>query len=120
MGVDIQRSFYLVLSWNKAGWYQLHQFSLRLADPKSLTWTCPISGKMRQDELSRRIVGQDSTGSLFEWYGESGGQLKYYPFAKDAIWASDRFRLEPLKDIESGILAKAAAYFPDFWNAALD
>jgi hypothetical protein len=55
-------------------------------------------------------------GSLFEWYGESGGQLKYYPFSKDAIWSSERFKLEPLnKNIEYGILAKVASYLPKQW-----
>lgn len=34
--VDLAGSSYLALSWNKAGLYQLHQFSLRLPDPKRL------------------------------------------------------------------------------------
>ena len=53
-----------------------------------------------------------------EWYGGSGGQLKFYPFAKDARWQSERFMLEPLLDVEHGILAKAAAYFPKQWATA--
>jgi hypothetical protein len=35
--VDLSESSYLVLSWNKAGLYQLHQFSLSLPDANSLT-----------------------------------------------------------------------------------
>ena len=36
-------------------------------------------------------------GSLaFEWYLHSGGQLKYYPLAKNAKWHSELFELEPL------------------------
>jgi hypothetical protein len=112
--VDLSKSYFLVLSWNKAGWYQLHQFPLELPDPESLEWYCPLSTKTQ--ELSRRVVGNDEFGTLFEWYGESGGQLKYYPLANHAIWSSERFRLEPLGDVQHGIIAKAAAYFPEQWQ----
>lgn len=54
---------------------------------------------------------------LFEWYGDSGGQFKYYPSVSDALWISEKFRLEPLDNaVELGIEAKAAAYFPDKWD----
>ena len=62
-----------------------------------------------------------TAGRVFEWYGQSGGQLKYYPLADTATWASARFRLEPLPDdLPHGILAKAQAYFPQLWPAADD
>ena len=32
--IDISKSFYLVLSWDRKGSYQLHQFALDLPDPK--------------------------------------------------------------------------------------
>jgi hypothetical protein len=108
--VDLVASSYLVLSWNKAGWYQLHWFPLRLPDPKTLNWHFPTPG---------HLSGDDDRGTLFEWYGESGGQLKYYPLSDTALWISGRFRLEPLpSDLEHGILAKVAAYFPDLWAEA--
>jgi hypothetical protein len=67
--------------------------------------------------LLNLCVGRDNIGVLFEWYGESGGQLKYYPFASNAKWASVPFQLEPLPDAEGyGILAKASAYFPQLWE----
>jgi len=116
--VDLTKSSYLVLSWNKAGWYQLHQFPLAFPDPSSLVWYSPTKFVKGSEKISRRIIGNDSEGTLFEWYGESGGQLKYYPFESASIWKSDRFRLEPLGDIEHGILAKAAAYFPEQWKFA--
>jgi hypothetical protein len=116
--LDLSRSSYLVLSWNKAGWYQLHQFPLKFPSPGSLKWYCPTKLVNNTLELSRRINGDDEYGPLFEWYGESGGQLKYYPFASTALWSSNRFRLEPLENSEHGIIQKAAAYFPELWNQA--
>ena len=116
--VDLSSSYYLVLSWSKQGWYQLHQFNLSISDIDKIKWYFPaVSNKSKI--LARRLNGDDATGSLFEWYGESGGQLKYYPLAKNAVWASERFQLEPLrKNVEYGILEKVAAYFPDLWANA--
>ena len=118
--VDVEKSSFLVLSYNKKGWYQLHQFPLVLPDPNSLSWEFTSSlGKNARD--SRRLAGRDGIGVLFEWYGESGGQLKYYPFASNAKWASPQFQLESLPDTEGyGILAKARAYFPRLWQEAWD
>jgi len=116
--VDLSGSSYLALSWSKSGWYQLHQFALRLPNPKHLQWYFPSVTKRDRKAVARRLNGDDSSGTLFEWYGESGGQLKFYPLAKTAIWSSDRFRLEPLENIEHGILAKVAAYFPQLWAKA--
>lgn len=113
--IDVTRSCYLVLSWNRSGLYQLHQFPLRLFDPKEITWHFPevVRGGVRGD--ARRLIGADASGTLIEWYGESGGQLKYYPFEKDATWRSERFRLEPLPDAIHGVIHKAAAYYPRLW-----
>ncbi len=111
--VDLHGSSYLVLSWNQTGWYQLHQFPIFLPTPAPLQWFFPTTGRRR------RLRGDDEHGNLFEWYGESGGQLKYYPLAKNAIWNSGRFQLEPLrKNIEHGILTKVKAYFPELWEIA--
>ncbi len=113
--VNLAKSSYLVLSWNRAGYYQLHQFSLNMPDPHELNWSFPTK---RSGEAGRRIIGADATGTLFEWYGESGGQLKYYPLASSALWASEIFQLEPLRGTDYGILNKAAAYFPEKWLEA--
>jgi len=115
--VDLSKSSYLVLSWNRSKLYQLHQFPVVHANPDSLSWHFPTN---KSGGAGRRLVGSDSTGTLFEWYGESGGQLKYYPSANEAIWASDQFELEPLGDIEYGVLKKAAAYFPRKWADACE
>lgn len=113
--VDLAGSSYLVLSWNQTGFYQLHQFPLTMPNPRSLHWHFPTR---KGGGEGRRLAGDDGSGTLFEWYGESGGQLKYYPRASGALWASDKFQLEPLGDIEYGIVKKAAAYFPEKWAEA--
>jgi hypothetical protein len=110
--VNLEKSSYLVLSWNRAKHYQLHQFPLAIPDASALSWHFPAG---TGGGGGRRLAGLDETGVLFEWYGESGGQLKYYPLASSAIWASAIFTLEPLGAMEYGILKKAAAYFPEEW-----
>ncbi len=119
--IDLSKSFYLVLQWDKSGLYQLFQYSIHLPDPKELKWHFPPkTGKNGEEESSLRLAGEDSFGSLFEWYGDTGGQLKYYPLTEDALWKSDKFRLEPLPTLESleyGIIAKAKTYFPRQWSS---
>ena len=109
--VALEASSYLVLSWSNKGFYQLFQFKIDFPPTKALRWSFPNGNKG-----GRCLRGEDKDGILIEWYGESGGQLKYYPLAKNALWASDRFRLEPLRDIKHGILNKVALYFPDLWS----
>ncbi len=116
--VDLTKSFYLALSWNKQGEYQLFQFPLSLPKPENLEWDFPVVQVSEGKKTGRRLRGRDSEGVIFEWYGESGAQLKYYPRVVDAIWRSDIFTLEPLPEENSskyGVLAKARAYFPKRW-----
>jgi hypothetical protein len=117
--VDLSRSLYLALSWNPQGEYRLFKFALTLPDPATLRWDFPSVKIRGEEQQCRRLRGQDEAGTLFEWYGESGGQLKYYPLVKDALWHSEVFRLEPLPENWSekhGILAKAKDYFPRLWG----
>ncbi|RME45597.1 MAG: hypothetical protein D6796_10240 [Caldilineae bacterium] len=109
--VDVSQSFYLLLQWHRrSGRYQLFQFPVHLPDPKTLSWK--VEG--------RRLVGCDDSGVIVEWYGHSGGQLKYYPFADKAIWASAVFRLEPLpkSELGYGLKRRVLEYFPDLWQRA--
>lgn len=116
--LNLAGSSYLVLSWSNKGLYQLHQFSLQLPNPEELFWYFPVKTVKGVEKPAERIVGDDAEGSVFEWYGESGGQLKYYPKASSAIWQSEPFRLEPLPNIGHSILAKVAAYYPEPWQNA--
>jgi transcriptional regulator with XRE-family HTH domain len=115
--VDLAHSYYLALSWSRKGDYQLHQFKLALPGAETLQWSCPMS-KATPPRQSQRIIGEDTNGILYEWHGESGGQLKYYPSASDAIWHSEVFQLERLPPIEHGLMTKVATYFPDQWRWA--
>ena len=115
--LDLSQSSYLVLSWNTLEHYQLHQFSLTLPNPEDLTWYFPTNKTKDGETAARHINGDDADGRVFEWYGESGGQLKYYPKAAAALWQSEVFTLEPLPDIEHGVLAKTASYFPALWQS---
>ncbi|GAB4581369.1 MAG: hypothetical protein Fur0022_41160 [Anaerolineales bacterium] len=115
MGVklDLEASFYLALLWNGKGYYQLFQFPLVLPKPENLYWHFPLD---KQGTPGRHLRGEDQHGKLFEWYGESGGQLKYYPRVSQAVWKSEPFQLEPLpQNIPDGILSKVQNYFPEQW-----
>jgi hypothetical protein len=114
--IDISKSSYLVLSYNNRGLYQLHQFSLHLPNPNTLKWYFPTIVKKGIQEPANHLRGLDDYGAVFEWYGESGGQLKYYPRATDAIWRSEPFKLEPIEQENFGLLRKAEAYFPQAWG----
>ena len=115
--IDLNQSFYLVLLWDQNAKYQLFQLPLALPEPDNLQWSCHITRRNDGTETTR-LVGETPAGKLYEWYGESGGQFKYYPPVSSAIWVSDVFQLEPLPEtIESGLIAKASAYFPQQWAA---
>lgn len=125
--IDLDESSYLVLSWNRRGGYQLHQFPIYLPDPNGLMWDFPNVARRRKgtaqtengEQEGRRVRGQDTSGIIFEWYGESGAQLKYYPRSEEATWSSPIFQLEPLPLPPSayGLLARVKQYFPKQWEA---
>jgi hypothetical protein len=118
--VDLSRSFFLTLSWDlRSGQYQLHQFRHILPDSNVLTWSFPDSFRKGEHIPGRRLVGFYQNHKLLERYGQSGGQLKYYPLTKDAIWQSELFTLEPLLDNDASkniLLAKIQSYFPGLWE----
>lgn len=103
--VDVSRSSYVHLvhdpSWK---YWRILWFSLGLLEPIGLTWG--YSGA--------RIFGKTPEGhTLWEWYGRSGGQLKWYPRIADAVWDSGYFELE---HASAGTLAeKAQQMYPDLW-----
>lgn len=117
--IDLKRSYYLALSWNKSGEYQLFKFPLTLPDPEMLSWDFPVNEKRGKRNNGRRLRGSDERGTVLEWYGESGGQLKYYPMVSSALWKSKIFNLEPLPlgwEQKHGITKKAKDYFPEKWS----
>jgi hypothetical protein len=86
-----------------------------LPDPTSLTWT--VREAKGGDENRGTLIGTKDGKVVIEWYGISGGQLKYYPTIADVIWQSEQFSLEPIPDSESGygLIQKARTYFPEKW-----
>jgi len=61
--IDTTRSFFLTLQWDKtSGLYQLFQYPIDLPDPMQLDWR--VEG--------RTLIGLDTNGTLFEWYGLAG------------------------------------------------
>ena len=114
--VDLSGSCYLTLMWNQSGDYQLHQFPIDLPDPANVTWYCPLIRRRGVLQAGNAICGNDNNGRVFEWYGQSGGQLKYYPKQSDALWQSEAFQLEPLPlNTPHGLISKAEAYYPHLW-----
>lgn len=117
--VDLRGSYYYALQWSpKSLTYQLFQFPMALPKPKSLKWYCPPSRVRRGiDSQARCVRADDDSGLVIEWYGQSGGQLKYYPPVSTAIWASPPFKLEPLPaDVPHAVWGKITQYFPRAWK----
>ena len=113
--VDTARSCYLALMWHQSTVrYQLFKFPLMLPDPSELNWYFTTLGK-------GHLNGDDSSGGrVFEWYGESGGQLKYYPLSSGATWKSPAFYLEQLPtEANRPLSEKAQSYFPELWLEAV-
>ena len=114
--VDLEGSCYLTLMWDARGEYKLHQFNINLPDPNDLDWNCPLVTRKGAQEIGNHISASDEHGTIFEWYGQSGGQLKYYPHVDNSIWASDTFTLESLPpNTPHGLLSKARQYYPEQW-----
>ncbi len=127
--VDVTRSSYLVLSWqepktgrgakigqNSPATYQLHRFPVTLPNPATLQWSFPSKRSRQQDIEAGRLVGRDQSGTVLEWYGESGGQLKYYPAVSEATWRSDEFQMEPISQTSIGLRNKVRLLFPQQWQ----
>lgn len=117
--IDLTGSYYYALQWSpKSLTYQLFQFPMVLAEAKTLRWHCaPARVREGRESPPRCVRADDDGGLLVEWYGESGGQLKYYPPISTAVWASVPFKLEPLPaDVPHAVLAKVVQYFPQAWK----
>ena len=106
--LDINNSCYFCISLSQPSdivetRYQVHTFSLSY--PKDLIWRYR-SGKC--------LSGYDPAASdeaVIDWYALSGGQLKYYPRARDSRFSSPVFTL--LKPNPISILGRAKEYFPE-------
>lgn len=115
--VNMEKSFYLTCLYDgKKGLYQLFALPFLLPDAASLVWE--IRESKEKDENKGTLIAKKDDKVIIEWYGTSGGQLKYYPTEDDVIWKSNEFKLEPIPNIESGygLKQKAKLYFPNKWK----
>lgn len=86
--LNIDQSKYVCLSYSNYNegqdrLYIVHSFSLKY--PKNIRW---------EYSAKRCLSGFDQLGDkIIDWYALSGGQLKFYPLFKDAVWKSDIFSL---------------------------
>ena len=113
--IDVANSCYLVLTHDKT-WqhWRLFWFGIDVLDPDPavLHWTYVPD---RKTGNGGRLMAIDSEGTKWwDWYGWSGGQLKYYPPIDSAIWDSGFFKLETPSQPESPT-DRARRYFPDLW-----
>lgn len=108
--IDLDKSVHLTISYRKEKSlepvYQLHTFELDF--PEGIQW---------KYKSARCLAGYDPIAPnevLFDWYGLSGGQLKYYPKANLARFCSTQFQL--IKADCISISQKAKLYWPDIWG----
>ena len=89
--VDLDKSFYLVLSWSPTGLYQLHLFSLSLPDPKQLRWHTPtkqVKGQAKGVlQVSRRVIGNDDGGDGIRVVWDVRRAVKILPSRQFSIMA---------------------------------
>jgi hypothetical protein len=105
--LDLDTSNYFCLSYSQQSnpddrEYQVHIFPLSY--PKGIHW---------EFTSARCLRGYDPDypgETLLDWYGVSGGQLKYYPKAKNARFSSPVFKL--LTPPQKSAMEKAEMYFP--------
>lgn len=107
----MNESVYITVSYGKpipgtGRLYQVHSFALDF--PKTLRWEYISSRCLRAYDT------RYENEVVFDWYGLSGGQLKYYPRASDSLFKTEQFTL--LKPKNVSILEKAETYWPDEWD----
>ena len=108
--LDLEKSKYITVSSNiknSVRSYQVHSFSLSL--PTDLVW------KFSSEKCLRGYDSSSPEEIVFDWYGLSGGQLKYYPKASEAIYKSPIFHLEqpPIHTLSD----RAKECWPDKWSS---
>jgi hypothetical protein len=107
MSLDLNSSNYFCLSYSKQTdpnlkEYQVHIFPLDY--PENVRW------KYHSKKCLRGFDPNEPDKAILDWYGMSGGQLKYYPKARHSRYASPIFKL--LSPPQISIIEKARSYFP--------
>lgn len=119
--VDLPGSRYAVLAHdNQWEWFQLHCFPLDLsiANPDTdVEWEAYSVRGGQPRSLRGYIMDGDRRHCLWQWYADSGGQLKYYPLLDWAEWSTEEFQLEPVEPVS--LRQRAIDYFGNMWPASL-
>lgn len=113
--VDVNGSRYAILT-HDARWkdFELQCFplNLRIADPRrDIYWA--VEGRA----LNGYIQVGDRTHRLWQWYGYSGGQLKYYPLLEWAEWRTAPFQLEDVP--ATSLRTRAIDFFGNAWPGSM-
>ncbi|MDR0462714.1 MAG: hypothetical protein LBG64_00635 [Pseudomonadales bacterium] len=106
--LNLEESIYLTVSYselidNAPRVYQIHSFPLSF--PEGIRW------QFISEKCLRGYDPEFPEEALFDWYGFSGGQLKYYPKASNAIFSSSQFTLN--NPPQHTILSRIREYWPD-------
>jgi len=109
--IDLSKSFFLVMTYDvDSKLFKVFQFPFKMPRANKITWTFNESQKHLRGTIDGQLV--------FQWFHEGGGQLKYYPATRKALWSSDIFALEPLLNTKiNNIKNKVEEYFKEHWNA---
>jgi len=108
MTLDLNSSCYLCVSYSdekksSERMYQIHSFPL--CYPNGIIW------KYQSESCLRGFDPNNPTEALLDWYGVSGGQLKYYPSTTMARFSSPQFSLLSVTPLT--LTQKAKSLFPD-------
>ena len=105
--IDLSKSVYISVSMTDPTdkndrQYVVHSFPLNL--PKPIRW------EKYTHKCLRGFDPDHPNQALYDWYPNSGGQLKYYPRAEDAKFSSGIF--ESLKAPKISMVKLAQQYWP--------
>jgi hypothetical protein len=112
---DVDASKYLLLT-HDSRWrvFQIAAFDIHVltaVDPRCMEWR--VEGRLGPSALAGYIDTDRGPHRLWQWYANSGGQLKFYPPYGWEEWFSDPFGLEepPVHDL----VRKVDDYWPGAW-----
>lgn len=114
--VDVSKSKYLILAHDTA-WKKFQivclDLNLRRADVADIEWAVEGRDRNRPSSVAGYVYLGDRRHRLWQFYANSGGQLKYYPPIFWAEWVTDLFELEtpPVTTLRE----KVDAYWPGAW-----
>jgi len=84
--------------------YKIHTFSLKM--PKIKKWL------FRSDRCLSGFDPKNENEVLFDWYGLSGGQAKYYPSSDTSLYSTNQINTIQLKEVN--IIELIKRHWPEF------